>query len=121
MDKPHALRLADALDQFHNPWDKEAADELRRLHQSEQEGWRWARECEAEVKRLRELVDSQKPVMWMLSKGQEPPKREWVGLTEEESVQVAGNLGWEIKDAFIAAEAIEFAYAVNVALREKNE
>jgi hypothetical protein len=32
MKKPDALDLADALDQFHNPQDKKAAAELRRLH-----------------------------------------------------------------------------------------
>ena len=35
--QPRALRLADALDQFHNPWDKKAAAELRRLHEVNQE------------------------------------------------------------------------------------
>ena len=30
--QPEALRLADALETFHNPNDKQAADELRRLH-----------------------------------------------------------------------------------------
>jgi hypothetical protein len=33
--QPEALRLADALDQFHNPCDKKAAAELRRLHEFE--------------------------------------------------------------------------------------
>ena len=32
MSKPDALRLADGLDKFSNPWDKQAAAELRRLH-----------------------------------------------------------------------------------------
>ena len=32
MNQPTALRLADSLDKFSNPWDKEAADELRRLY-----------------------------------------------------------------------------------------
>ena len=31
-DKPEALRMADSLDKFSNPWDKEIASELRRLH-----------------------------------------------------------------------------------------
>ena len=30
-DKPEALRMADSLDKFSNPWDKEIASELRRL------------------------------------------------------------------------------------------
>jgi hypothetical protein len=37
MKKPDALDLADALDQFHNPQDKKAAAELRRLHTLNQE------------------------------------------------------------------------------------
>lgn len=32
--QPEALRLADALETFHNPNDKQAAAELRRLHAS---------------------------------------------------------------------------------------
>lgn len=32
MDKPDALLLAAELDKFSNPWDKQAAAELRRLH-----------------------------------------------------------------------------------------
>jgi hypothetical protein len=31
-DQPDALRMADSLDKFSNPWDKEVASELRRLH-----------------------------------------------------------------------------------------
>jgi len=52
--QPEALRLAGALEQLYKtpPSVQDAAAELRRLHQSEQEGWRWARECEDEVKRL---------------------------------------------------------------------
>jgi hypothetical protein len=43
------------------------------LHQSEQEGWRWARECEAEVKRLKDIIDE--------LENDDLPKREWFGLT----------------------------------------
>ena len=49
-----ARRIVDALAQSANP---QTPDDL--LRQSEQEGWRWAKECEAEVKRLKELA---KPV-----------------------------------------------------------
>jgi hypothetical protein len=79
------------------------------LRQSEREGWRWAKECEAEVKRLRELVDSQKPAMWMLSKGQEPPKREWVGLSDTES-EIYGN-------QFSGSRLVK---AIEALLRERN-
>jgi hypothetical protein len=30
--QPTALRMADSLDKFSNPWDKEVASELRRLY-----------------------------------------------------------------------------------------
>ena len=30
--QPTALEMADSLDKFCNPWDKEVASELRRLH-----------------------------------------------------------------------------------------
>ena len=56
-----ALRLADALEQqfpigtAQHYLDGEAAVELRRLHQSEREGWRWADELEQERKRLHAL------------------------------------------------------------------
>jgi hypothetical protein len=42
--QPTALRMADSLDKFSNPWDKEVASELRRLY--------------AEVERLR--VDAER-------------------------------------------------------------
>ena len=77
----------------------ETPDDL--LRQSEREGWRYAKECEAEIKRLKELAEyrlqllmkmpENKPVMRMLSKGEEPPtKREWVGLTDQEIWEAAG-------------------------------
>jgi hypothetical protein len=82
------------------------------LRQSEREGWRWARECEAEVKRLRELVDSQKPVMWLLSKDQEPPKREWVGLTDEEIDAIYASTDFEVYANLVRA--------IEAKLRSKN-
>ena len=45
-----ALELADELDYMQNG--SRAADELRRLHQSESEGWRYANELEQERRRL---------------------------------------------------------------------
>jgi len=51
--QPEALRLANHLDLFRSfPDDLAAAAELRRLHQSEREGWRYADELEQERKRL---------------------------------------------------------------------
>jgi hypothetical protein len=54
MTQPEALRLADELDWRYevSPVLPQAAAELRRLHQSEREGWRYADELEQERKRL---------------------------------------------------------------------
>lgn len=111
-------KLADAFaEDFPNTWGKKKhtappskPDDL--LRQSEQEGWRWAKECEAEVKRLRALLakSNQEPVAWMyVNKDGEceqieygeafgdpsvtplytaPPKREWVGLTYDEAYEL---------------------------------
>lgn len=51
--KNQALLLADEIQLWNNPCARAAA-ELRRLHQSEQEGWRYAKELEQERKRLHE-------------------------------------------------------------------
>jgi hypothetical protein len=54
--QPEALRLAYVLEQGHDLRDEEeAAAELRRLHQSEREAWRYADELEQERKRLHEV------------------------------------------------------------------
>jgi hypothetical protein len=56
--QPEALRLADLIDNdlkkaAHH---EEAAAELRRLHQSERKGWRYAKELEHERKELSALL-----------------------------------------------------------------
>ena len=51
--QPEALRLADAIDRL--GLGDDIAVELRRLHQSEFEGWRYAAELEQERKRLHEV------------------------------------------------------------------
>ena len=56
--QPEALRLADLIERGRGDdviYAKEAAAELRRLHQSEREGWRYANELEQERKRLHEV------------------------------------------------------------------
>jgi hypothetical protein len=52
--QPEALRLADELETAWKDMEgcAEFAAELRRLHQSEREGWRYANELEQERKRL---------------------------------------------------------------------
>jgi len=66
--QPEALRLANHLDLFRSfPDDLAAAAELRRLHQSEREGWRYADELEQERKRLyainQELLEALKATL----------------------------------------------------------
>jgi hypothetical protein len=55
--QPKALWLADELEKYTYDfeWHSTAADELRRLHQSEREGWRYVGELEQERKRLSEV------------------------------------------------------------------
>lgn len=58
---PQALRLADALDAaciLAPDASREAAAELRRLHQSEREGWRHADELKQDLDRLRAQVEA---------------------------------------------------------------
>ena len=55
--QPEALRLADRLDLYatgdaHQQDIEQAAAELRRLHQSERDGWSYAKEWEARATRL---------------------------------------------------------------------
>jgi len=65
--QPEALRLADDLQSGHFEMAMFAAEELRRLYQSEREGWRWADELEQERRRLHavneELLKALKSVM----------------------------------------------------------
>ena len=58
--QPEALRLANEYYEDHwivgtKTWCREAVEELRRLHQSESEGWRYANELEQERKLLHEV------------------------------------------------------------------
>lgn len=56
--QPEALRLAEWIEgDMSCQGDAEIAAELRRLHQSEREGWRYATELEQERKRLQSEVD----------------------------------------------------------------
>lgn len=60
-NQPKALRLADELLANYGPTDldERVVAELRRLHQSEREGWRYAAELELERNRLNEAHDWQ--------------------------------------------------------------
>ena len=54
--QPKALRLADEFESTKSYLGAKAAAELRRLHQSEREGWRYVGELEQERKRLSEVT-----------------------------------------------------------------
>ena len=57
----------------------------------------------------------QEPVRWFQQFGDTPPKREWVGLTQEEVQEIAKQL---IDDA--AYCSTHFAIAIEAELRRKN-
>ena len=88
--KPEALRLADALEDTDGAQDHDqAAAELRRLHEENQALRHALSQPEKEpVCFLRETAWSYEIAHWDDPKGfpvyTAPPKREWVGLTDEE-------------------------------------
>jgi len=49
------------------------------LRQSEREGWRYAKECEAEIKRLKELAEYRLLLLMKM-----PKQKPWVGLSNDE-------------------------------------
>jgi multidrug resistance efflux pump len=67
--QPEALRLADEINKCYEDDDYwlHVAAELRRLHQSEKEGWRYAKELDQERNRLEginaELVEAVKAAL----------------------------------------------------------
>ena len=73
------------------------------LKQSEREGWRYANECELEIKRLR------------------AEKREWIGLTDEEIIN-----WWESENGLEGCDMsklFDFSMVVRIVqakLKEKN-
>jgi len=54
--QPEALQLADWARSYNTTMHNRCAAELRRLHQSEREGWRYAKELEHERKELSALL-----------------------------------------------------------------
>ena len=125
MTQPEALRLADMLENNYplEPEAEEAAAGLRRLHE--------------ENERLRQALaqPEQEPVLWMMPDGKNvdkwglqfyggvigkplytaPPKREWVGLTDEELKVLCDE--WQI---IYGGYVRPFARAVEAKLKEKN-
>ena len=67
-------------------------------------GWQYAKECEAEVQRLKEIIDE-------LENDDPPPKREFVGLTDEEEIELDEKYGDDF-NAYIDAR--------DAKLKEKN-
>ena len=120
-----SLRLANALNELDAQFSfpglcGEAAAELRRLHQSEREGWRHAAELEQERERLTNLchdylgeltamravkqmheqkvrfkctvIDDQHPNGVPLEQWGNAAQRQWVGLTDESVVSAAARV-----------------------------
>ena len=99
------------------------------LRQSEQEGWRWAKECEAEVKRLRTLLAeggqgcgecgvkaSDGYALYCVKCVL--PMKEWIGLTDEERSDVIGDIFGNIFAA--PQKSLSLARAIEAKLKEKN-
>ena len=88
-------------------------------------------ECEEAIVALRQALaqPEQEPVVWirlidwnLLDREREgyiplyaaPPKREWVGLTEDEAIELLPVGDWEIEST------LDFARAIEAKIREKN-
>jgi len=127
MKQPKALRLADALDaefvqgRISNSTGRESAVELRRLHEAletEQEPVAWASSLDFD--------DDDQEIIPAKDKGKlgtsncdiplytSPPKREWVGLTDEEIAQ-------GLKESWVTEQAWQSAvWWAEVKLKDKN-
>ena len=112
--QPEALRLADALDaefvqgRISNHNGRKAAVELRRLHEAletEQEPVAWISEG-GDVSRSKRYMDEMGFKCNPLYTA--PPKREWVGLTDEERRQI------------LLDDPIDWIAAIEAKLKEKN-
>ena len=86
--QPEALRLADFLEAVEVGAHTtrrldEAAAELRRLHQSEREAWRYADELEQERKRLSEINAELVEALEYVIKG---VPSTWVGVVKAQTI-----------------------------------
>jgi hypothetical protein len=102
----------------------DASAELRRLHQSEREGWRHAAELEQERERLTNLChDYLAELTAMRAAKQMQQKindlreahRQWVGLAEEEIDKLKHLIDWTATWSHG-----RFAYEIEQLLKEKN-
>ena len=76
------------------------------LRQSEREGWRYAKECEAEIKRFKELSEYRLQLLMKM-----PEKKKWVSLTDKDIDDVTGEVGFGY---------IDVAHAIEAKLKERN-
>jgi hypothetical protein len=86
----------------------ETPDDL--LRQSEREGWRYAKECEAEIKRLKELAEYRLQLLMKM-----PENKSWQGLTDEDIDDIAKNYALNNPTT-----PTHFARAIEAKLKEKN-
>jgi hypothetical protein len=102
----------------------DASAELRRLHQSEREGWRHAAELEQERERLTNLchdylgeLTAMRAVKQMQQKIDDlrGAQRQWVGLSEEEIDKLKHLIDWTATWSYG-----RFAYEIEQLLKEKN-
>ena len=111
--QPEALRLADALDaefvqgRISNSTGRESAVELRRLAlKVEQEPVAWISEG-GDVSRSKRYMDEMGFKCNPLYTA--PPKKEWVGLTDE-----------DMEALFLNEDGVRFARYIEAKLKEKN-
>jgi hypothetical protein len=102
----------------------DASAELRRLHQSEREGWRHAAELEQERERLTNLchdylgeITAMRAAKQMQQKIDDlrGAQRQWVGLSEEEIDKLKHLIDWTATWSHG-----RFAYEIEQLLKEKN-
>jgi hypothetical protein len=92
-----------------------------RVHETDKSVHEEIERLKTEIKRLKDLAEyrlqllmkmpENKPVMRMLRKGEEPPKREWVGLTEKEIDAIGYKYG---------AGGLDLMDELSAMLKEKN-
>ena len=133
--QPEALRLAEWLETSPYHHDKLVATELRRLHEENET----LKKClfqmqnaaielakpEQELPTLRQVViesalksygkPEQEPVRWFQQFGDTPPRKEWVGLTDDE----INDFDKKLRDNGDYC-SLHFAWGISAKLKEKN-
>lgn len=88
----------------------ETSDDL--LRQSEREGWRFAKECEAEIRRLKELAEYRLKLLMQM-----PENKPWVGLTGADIKKVF-EMDWNNPNC--PEWVVEFSKRIEAKLKERN-